>query len=199
MAYTNNVPQGSQLIPTTQPIIQANFGFLQTGLAVDHNFQAAGSGNNMYHNKASMPNQALSPALPAGTNGVYFVSSGKPYFYDGAINSNMSCWEEVLTGSWTTPAASGTYSNIAAIPANKVGIVILSNLAAPNLMQFGFFNTNATNCFGFSNLISDDPLHSTFQTYINFNNNNVGLFLQGTRHTTITAATYNYKVFYRAV
>jgi len=85
MAYTNNVPQGNQTIASTTDPIRNNFAFLQTSIDQEHNFDIT-DGTKTYHKKASMPNRALSPALPAGTNGVYFVSSGKPYFYDGTTN-----------------------------------------------------------------------------------------------------------------
>jgi len=84
MVYTNNVPQGNQTIANSQPQIQANFGFLDTGIGTEHNFNAAGSGTDMYHLQASMPNRTLDPvALPADTNGMYYVRAGGARFYDG--------------------------------------------------------------------------------------------------------------------
>lgn len=77
--YTNNVPQGNQRIADTQVPIQANFGFLQTAIGTEHNFNTTDP-TKTYHLQASMPNQAVNPAIPAGTNGVYYVSGNSPRF-----------------------------------------------------------------------------------------------------------------------
>lgn len=82
MVYTSTVPQGNQQIATTQPLIQGNFGFLATGIGVDHNFNASGSGTDMYHLQASMPNKADPLANIAGTNGQYYIGGGQPKFYN---------------------------------------------------------------------------------------------------------------------
>ncbi len=83
MVYTSNVPQANQAIATTQPIIQANFGFLAASIGQEHNFNAAGSGTDTYHLKASMPSQAdPAGALTAPITGVYYVSGGKAKYYN---------------------------------------------------------------------------------------------------------------------
>lgn len=194
MVYTNNVPQASQQIATTQPIIQANFGFLQTGIGVDHNFDATGSGSNMYHNKASMPNMALSPALPASTNGVYFVNSAIPYFYDGTTNYQLNSFQTVLTGSYT-PTSSSSYTTIATLPANVQGIIILVNTTKP-AGQVGTFLTSGTNCYGFSTRIK---LNSGADDYpVELNNNNASLDLVGRSFSSgYNNILYTYKIFYR--
>ena len=124
MVYTNNVPQGNQQIATTQPLIQANFGFLATGIGVEHNFNAAGSGTDMYHLAASMPNKALSPSLPAGTNGQYFVSSGIAYFYDGTKNYPLSAFPVRAAVNFDGTVASPTIRssfNVTSITKNGTG------------------------------------------------------------------------------
>ena len=93
MAYTSNVPQANQQIATTQPIIQNNFGFLPAAIGQEHNFNAAGNGTDTYHLKASMPNYTggIDPvALPAGTNGMYYVLGGIPKFYNGVTASPIA-------------------------------------------------------------------------------------------------------------
>ncbi len=87
MTYTNNVPQGNQTISSTQPLIQANFGFLENSIGQEHNFDDTDA-TKTYHLKASMPNQPDPGSLPTGTNGQYYVSGGKPKFYDGT-NANF--------------------------------------------------------------------------------------------------------------
>lgn len=120
MAYTNNTPQATQTIAFTQPLIQDNFGFIKTGIEQEHNFNAPGTGSDMYHLKASMPNQADPGALPAGTNGQYYVSGGIAKFYNGTAFqiqlTNVPL--KVLTG---TVALNTTFANVNTIPANAVG------------------------------------------------------------------------------
>lgn len=87
MVYTNNVPQGNQTIANSQPQIQANFGFIQTDLQVEHQFNGNVVGlTEGVHLKASMPNQADPGSLPTGTNGQYYVGAGVPKFYNTAAN-----------------------------------------------------------------------------------------------------------------
>lgn len=87
MTYTNNVPQANQTIASTQGPILNNFGYLQTEQQVEHAFNNVPAGQaNGTHLKASMPNMTLSPSLPALCNGVYFVNSSMPYFYNGTTN-----------------------------------------------------------------------------------------------------------------
>ena len=202
MAYTRNTPQGSDQILTTQPLILGNFQFIKDGVEVEHNFNAAGTGTDMYHLKASMPDLALSPALAVGTNGVYFVNSSTPYFYDGTTNSNLACWEDMITGMWTSHASgtTGVFNNIVVLPANKVGIMIFVNTTIPQV-QFGHFVTNATNCFAFAEAIALIPGSTNSTSYINFGHNVAGLQLTGCRQTTSAAGatTYSYRIFYRAV
>lgn len=85
MAYTANVPQANQQISATQAPILGNFQFLSTGIGTEHNFNAAGSGSDMYHKQASMPNRSGGDpvALPAGTNGMWYVNNQGGRFYDG--------------------------------------------------------------------------------------------------------------------
>lgn len=199
MAYTNNVPQGNQTIASTTDPIRNNFAFIETDLQVEHSFNGNAPGvAEGVHLLASMPNRALSPALPAGTNGIYFVSSGLSYFYDGTRNWNLNQWEAMLSGSYT-PTSSSTYNTIAAIPANKVGIVILFRANASSYTQTGQFCTGATTCFGFSNRIKINGSSDDYP--VELNNNNAGsLDLAGRAlSNSYTGINYLYKIFYRPV
>ena len=93
MTYTNNVPQGNQTIAETQSLIQDNFGFLQTSLRQDHNFNGLnpfGVQQEGTHIQVSMPNQSADPvALPTGCAGTYYVKGGVPKFYDGTTASDI--------------------------------------------------------------------------------------------------------------
>ena len=88
MVYTNNVPQGNQTVAFTQPLIQANFGYLQDAISVEHVFDPADPLNTV-HQHASMPNQADPVTLPPGTNGQYYISGGVPKFYNGSAYYNI--------------------------------------------------------------------------------------------------------------
>lgn len=94
MAYTNNIPQANQQIAITQGPIQNNFDYIQKAVGQEHNFVANDTDpTHTYHLQASMPNQVDPIALPASTAGIYYVSSGKPKFYNTAVNFlvNSTC------------------------------------------------------------------------------------------------------------
>lgn len=155
MAYTNNVPQGNQRIATTQPIIQANFSFVQNSVGTEHNFNAAGTGTDTYHLKTSMPNRALSPALPAGTNGVYFVNSNNARYYDGTNNWFLNVWTNVLTGNFTSANSSAHFSVVGGIPNNTFGVVYFYRASAvPYLVSSGQFYCESNTVHGFINRVT---------------------------------------------
>lgn len=197
MPYTNNVPQGNQTIASTTDPIRNNFAFIETDLQAEHQFNGNVVGvQEGSHLKASMPNRALSPALPTGTNGIYFVSSSLAYYYDGTTNWNLNQWEGVLSGSYT-PTSSSTFNNIALLPANKAGIILLYRATANGNTQTGQFCTSGTTSFGYSNRIK---IQGTSDDYpVELNNNNAGsLQLQGRAFSgSFTGITYQYRIFYR--
>lgn len=146
MAYTNNVPQGNQQIATTQPIIQANFGFLQTSIGTEHNFNALGIGDDTYHLKCSMPNQADPGSLPAGTNGQYYVNGGLPKFYNGTASFIQLSGKTytILTG---TVALTTSATTVTAVPANTVGTywIIPTSVGVQNASAQGtYVSSNST-------------------------------------------------------
>jgi hypothetical protein len=98
MAYDNATPQASDQISSTQGPILGNFEFLDTGLATEHNFNAGGTGSDMYHKFASMPNQGSPPALQSGTNGVFYVAGGNAQFSDGTNISQLTLASPVASG-----------------------------------------------------------------------------------------------------
>lgn len=195
MAYTNNVPQGNQTIATTQPIINANFQFIQTGVSVEHNFNASGSGSDMYHLKASMPNRALSPALPAGTNGIYFVSSGAGYFYDGTNNYQLSIWTGVLKGTFVMSGTLNTPVNVVAIPASVFGVAYFYDIASTlKIVTSGQFVSDGASVYGMSNL-SDS---TNTDTPVELVTNSGVLDLKAATPSSLYAGkTFNYVILYR--
>ncbi len=89
MTYTPLVPQGNQTIASTTDPIRNNFVFLQGAVGEEHNFNLADA-TKTYHLQASMPNLGIAPALPSGTNGMYYVESGNARFWDGTTISRLT-------------------------------------------------------------------------------------------------------------
>lgn len=183
MAYTSNVPQGNQQIATTQPLIQANFGFLSTGLAVDHNFNAAGGGSDMYHLKASMPNMANPGSLPGGTNGIYYVNSGAPKFYNGIASfiQTTPLVQQVLTGTVSLNTSS---SNVVTLPANSVGCYYIRPPSGKTPCAVGQFVCNG----------SVLQISQTFDPSMSLSTS--GLTLRASLSSSSDNGTYTYLIIY---
>jgi hypothetical protein len=147
MVYTNAVPQANQQISTTQSPIEANFQFIQAAVNQEHNFPVnATDPTQTYHLQASMPNRADPVALPAGTNGMYYVNGGVPKFFNGttayflpinqAVTVTVSGSVNLTTSPttvFTVPAfSSGSYflippGGIGAVNASAMGQFVSSN------------------------------------------------------------------------
>lgn len=127
--YTNNVPQANQKISTTQPIINANFNYIQQAVGQEHNFVANATDPTMtYHIQASMPNLVSGEdpeALPTGTNGLYYVLGGDSKYYNGAANFLMNSPDKqfVLKGQVDIGTISSTV--ITTMPARSYGMIYL--------------------------------------------------------------------------
>lgn len=158
MAYTNNVPQGNQQIASTQAPIQANFDFIQKAVGQEHFFPSNASNNPAltYHMQASMPNQALLGSFPtSGTNGVYYVSSGIAYFYDGTLNYPLSpfCVRAAVNFNGISGTSVRSSFNVSSVVRNAVGDYTINfTTALPSnnyLVQCtGMRNTNGDVCNG---------------------------------------------------
>ena len=69
MALNTNMPQASQSLAVTQPLILSNFGAINTAFAVDHiNFNDPGQGK---HNKITFPVQVLPIVINVGDLALY--------------------------------------------------------------------------------------------------------------------------------
>lgn len=192
--YTNNVPQANQQISTTQAPIQNNFDYIQKAVGQEHNFVANDTDpTHTYHLQASMPNRALSPSVPAGTNGVYFVNAGIPYFFDGTTNWQLNPFQTVLTGTYTATSSS-SFNTIVSVPANVEGMIILVYPGKP-AGQIGTFMTDGSKCYAFSSRMKLNASGDDFP--IELNNNTSTLNLQGRYFSSSYAGPYTYKVFYR--
>lgn len=195
MAYTNNVPQGNQQIATTQPIIQANFGFLATSIGQEHNFNASGDGTDTYHKFVSMPNRADPSSLPAGTNGQYYVSGGVAKYYNGTNSFILNQYTGFLTGSFVINSSGAVI--IASVPANVLGTGIVFKAGAVGtavVMPFTFF-TDGTKCYAFSNRIKVNGSSDDYP--IEMDNSNAALNIVGTRFSSSWNGSYNFQIWYR--
>lgn len=186
MTYTNNVPQGNQTIAETTDPIRNNFAFLETHIGEEHNFDATGA-QVMYHFQASMPNQAA-PALPAGTNGMYYVDGGRGKFFEGSNRYDLNLWTNVQTGTFT---ATSSFTTIAIIPANSVGMIILYQQAATGATMMGAFCSDSST-FAWS--MREKKNGSSGEYPVELNNFNSGsLNLQGKKGDFDPGAGNNYK------
>lgn len=87
MTYTPNVPQATQTIAFTQPLIQANFTYIDTAMKVNHtwNGNAISTEANGSHQRLDFPNQASDiSALPSGIAAVVYSIGGNLFSWNGA-------------------------------------------------------------------------------------------------------------------
>lgn len=152
MAYVNNTPQANQTISFTQTILQDNCNFLQTGLGQEHNFNAGGTGTDMYHSKASMPNMFTPVSLPAGTNGMYYVRAGIGRFYDGTNEYTTSVWE-TLKGTFTSANNSSAFTIVSGLPNSIFGCIYIYKDTAPVVCSSGQIISTGSAVKGYSNRI----------------------------------------------
>lgn len=74
MAYDNNVPQATQTVASTQPLIQGNFAAIDTVFAKNH--VAFNDGNEGKHKFMQMPEQSSAPSTAANEGALYTKESG---------------------------------------------------------------------------------------------------------------------------
>jgi hypothetical protein len=186
MVYTNNIPQGNQQVATTQPLIQGNFEFIQTDLQVEHSFNGnVGGLTEGVHLKASMPNQADPVSLPAGTNGMYYVSGGQPKFYNGVASfiqfGNQQ--QNIISGVAALTAAG--FSNVFTMPASSYGYYFIAPVAdSLNVVGSSFIFSNTTALFGVGGGIVGANLGTT------------GLILKAQLISAANNGNYHYTLVY---
>ena len=95
--YDNATPQGNDQIATTQPLILGNFEFIPLAIGQEHNFDPTDPAKT-YHKQASMPNEADPVALPAGTDGIYYVNGGAPKFKNASGSFFLSTSSVAFSG-----------------------------------------------------------------------------------------------------
>ena len=121
MTYTPNTPQASQTIAFTQPLIEANFTYVDTAMKVNHSWQGSFIGTEAAgsHKRLDMPNQGADiVALPTGISAVVYAIGGNIFSYNGAKRPVSGI---TVTGSNTfnaTPVALTT------LPADCIGYLM---------------------------------------------------------------------------
>lgn len=140
MAYTNNVPQGNQQIATTQPLIQANFGFIQTDLQVDHCFNGNGIGGQAEgtHKQIDLPNQAA-PAIAAGCAGNIYANNNQLFWNSTALGNVQISGLKFVSGVTAVGASGGAFTILPA-GTTAFGLVNVYRISdfKYNLIQFNF-------------------------------------------------------------
>lgn len=147
MAYINNIPQGNQQIATTQPMIQANFGFIQAAINQEHNF-APSDATKTFHLQASMPNRTDPTILPVGTDGMYYVNGGTPKFYNASgVNflPYSTCSSFIMSAGPITITVSPT--TLITLPAGSCGTYFVYRTSTQTIYAIGSFNCSSTSAF----------------------------------------------------
>lgn len=143
MTYTPDVPQAGQRIAFTQPLIEANFQYIDTAMKVDHAWngneidsQADGS-----HQKVSLPDQAADiAALPAGITSIMYAKDGNLFAWNGTKNAVSGI---VQTG---TLSLTDVALNIVTLPTDCMGIISISTKEGTSIKQvinYNFFTTSS--------------------------------------------------------
>lgn len=69
ISYNNSIPQATDQLSQSQPLILQNFAAIETLIAIDHaTFASANAG---FHNKVTFPIQSPAPAFAAPNLGLY--------------------------------------------------------------------------------------------------------------------------------
>lgn len=146
MSYTNNVPQATQTIAATQPLIQANFGYIDTAMKVNHTFNGNAIGTEAVgsHQKVAFPNQGSDiVALPVGISAVQYAIGGNLYTWNGAKRPVSG-----VSGRGTIALTTvNVFQTIFTVPAECVGFVSIQEspggIGQPFTKTFHFFTSAA--------------------------------------------------------
>lgn len=160
MSYTTNVPQASQFISDSQPLIQTNFSQLNTQISVDHVALTAGSGNGQ-HKQISLSTYGVTP---------YTNTATQSYVYSRGVangSSLRSCLEYQASQAAAnllpvTPKAMVRFNSSGVIQAGYSFNVTSVTLAAP------VFTVNFTEALANTNyfvMVSTETSSTTITTY----------------------------------
>lgn len=181
MAYTNNVPQATQIIAATQAPIEANFAYIETTVAQNHTWQtnpigteAAGS-----HQKLEMPNQGSDiAALPMGIAAVVYAIGGNLFAWNGAKRPVSGVTGVVSLQPTSTP------QTVLALPSDCIGLILAPGATVGTTAAAIFYS------------ISSTPLTTkNIGDSSGFSFSMSGLNLQA-RSTVVYGAAVNFKYIY---
>jgi hypothetical protein len=147
MTYTPNVPQATQTIAFTQPLIQANFTYVDTAMKVDHSWQGSFIGTEAAgsHKRLDMPNQPVDiVALPVGINAVVYAIGGNVFSWNGGKRPISG-----VSGRGTIALTTvNVFQTIFTVPAECVGWVSIQESPGgafqPLTKTFHFFTSAAS-------------------------------------------------------
>jgi hypothetical protein len=180
--YTPNVPQETQTIAFTQPLIENNFIYINTAMKIDHawNGNEIASQADGSHQKISFPNQPanITGALPTGISAIMYAIGGNIFSWNGAKRPVSGI---TVTGSNTFNTSP---VSIATLPNDCIGYVMFveSTVAGQQIGPSFSFMTNAG-----VGTVTNRPATSTFSIRCAATN------LQATHDTAITTT---YKIIY---
>ena len=168
--YDNATPQGNDQIATTQPLILGNFEFIPLAIGQEHNFDPTDPAKT-YHKQASMPNEADPVALPAGTDGIYYVNGGAPKFKNASGSFFLSTSSVAFSGfSGTLTINPTTTVNIPGLTGDLGGYINVNRGGNSDgtfdIAAFfqNFWRHPARNVFGWSVPMRNTPFfdHASF-------------------------------------
>lgn len=139
MTYTPNTPQASQTIAFTQPLIEANFTYIEDSVERDHAWQGniIGTEEPGRHQKISMPNQGADiVALPAGCSTVEYSIGGNKYMWNGAKRPVSGIAGTAIT------VISPVFSTLFTVPNDCIGFVAIQGRIPPLTNQSLTFSFN---------------------------------------------------------
>lgn len=154
----NNVPQSSQTLSVTQPLIQGNFSTIDAAFKVDHvPYNLSNTGDQGKHNKVTFPVQGSAPSFNLGEVGLYnlnYATTGRnELFVTNASGGSfpMTATANALgTNGWSyLPSGIIIQWGFSAVTANAFAVITLPKPFAttnysPLVTQFTFASLTTT-------------------------------------------------------
>lgn len=150
--WNSTAPDGTKSVKTNRPILQTNTTYIETNMQLDH-FWNEDETKDGYHKKTSMVKQASDPAIPTGTDGVFYVKDTAEGRAEGFYRNSNGIYQHVpsvLTGT-VNVNNNTSFINVVAVPANTYGEIFMNSSANNKFRgQRGFYISNGTTCQAWS-------------------------------------------------
>lgn len=189
MAYTSNVPQATQKISQTQPLIQDNFMAIATAFNLNHgNFDDPNQGK---HEFLQMPEQSSAPATAVNEMGLYTKESSLTSQSEMFIRKENNGQEIEFTSFL------GAANGWTRLPS---GILLKWGQGSGTGNHSINFPTGATipvftsTYIGFVSVRDTSGTPNTFATFRSVNTTSLSVFGSSRTSTAATAVNYNYLV-----